>query len=623
MKPSTRKLLFLTLGCLLNLCAVTAQPILRLPAVIGDHMVLQAQTSARIWGWADPNTTVTLTPSWGEPVTVKAGLDTRWSVELMTPAASDKPQRLQIATKKCTRTIEDILIGQLWLCSGQSNMNWSAANGILDMRQELQTAMPQQIRLFTVAKNSTSHPQQDCAGKWEVCTPQSAEYFSAVGYFFGKRLHEVLQQPVGLINASWGGTPVEVWTPQQAMTKQPAMIESWKAHPKNTPGWQIGSLYNAMIEPLLPSSLAGVIWYQGESNKENGKLYAAEFGLMIDSWRKAFGAQLPFYFVQIAPCARAEGQTAGAIVREQQARVAATTPKTGMVVISDLVDDITDIHPRYKKSVGDRLANWALGELYGKTGIKYKHATLRGVEFKRSQAIVSFDNAEGGLRCNDASINGLEICDASMKFTPAQGMLDAKTGTLVVWSKQVSRPMAVRYCFSDDAIGNIFDAAGLPVAPFRSDADDAAAPARLPDPAVSQLTVTASGKGFEVRPLAVGTSYFLNREYPISAMPERFAGMQMLAHAATNTDVQHCKVSVREQGRIYIAVRRNSTTSAALAGWKPERNAEIRYTTREAKKPGILSIFYKDVKAGQSIALPETTDFAGVSLLAAKIEYTK
>lgn len=407
------------------------------------------------------------------------------------------------------------------------------------------------------------------------------------------------------------------------MGKNPQMVASWKEQSKSKL-WQIGSLYNAMIHPLRHTAFAGAIWYQGESNKTNAALYGDEFTMMIESWRKVFGRTLPFYFVQIAPHARTEGGTSGAVVREQQARVAATVPSTGMAVISDLVDDVTNIHPRYKQGVGDRLAGFALAEVYGKSGRKYKSPTFRQAEFRKSQVYVSFDNAEGGIVCKDDAIRGLEMCDASMKFVPAQGIIDDKSNRLVVWSKQVARPTAVRYCFSDGAIGNLFDTAGLPVAPFRSDADDKAVPARQPAESLSGAAVTASGKGFAVGSFRLGEKFFTNRVYPLTKLPERFAGYEMLIHdAGLGEQMLTCKVTAREKCRIYIAVRRNSYTADALNGWKPERDDEIRYTTHDKSKPGILGIYYRDVKAGESVTLPRTKDFAGVTLLAPKIDYTK
>lgn len=623
MKPAIKKTLAFTAAMLLAASTAAAQPFLRLPAVIGDHMVLQENTNVKLFGWADPNSTVTVSPSWGEAVTVKAGYDTAWEVELQTPAASPDPRSILFETnKKVVKRIEDVLIGQVWLCSGQSNMNWSAANGIADMKQELEGDLNPQIRLFTVTKHSTPYPQEDCNGRWEVCDARSARYFSAVGYFFGKRLAGELKQPVGLVNSSWGGTPIEVWTPAREMNREPRLVAAWKEHSKSRREWQIGSLYNAMICPLLKTAFAGVVWYQGESNKENAAMYGDAFRMMIESWRRAFGRQLPFYFVQIAPHARTEGGFTGALVREQQALVAETVPGTGMVVISDLVDDVTNVHPRFKKGVGERLAAWALAEVYGRQAGKYKHAAFRAVEFKRAQAIVTFDEADGGLFCNDGAIAGLELCGASMKFVPAQGMIDDRN-RLVVWSKQVSRPAAVRYCFSDGAIGNLFDTAGLPVAPFRSDTDNGAAPAKQPDEAVWHTTVRVQGDRFELRKLSLGEKFFINRVYPLSLVPARFAGFDMLVHAAVKDGVQHCRVTATGNGRIYLVARRNSVTSADLAGWKPERNAEIRYATHDRNKPGILFIYSKQVKAGQTVTLPQTKDFAGVTLIASKIEFAK
>lgn len=622
MKFKIQKLLLVAAVLLCATLTAAAQPFLRLPAIIGSHMVLQENASVKLYGWAAPNSIVTVTPSWGEAVKVKTGLNTQWSVEVKTPAASSKTHSITFESNaKASKTIDDVLIGQVWLCSGQSNMNWSAANGIKDMKQELETEMNPQIRLFTVTKNSTRYPQEDCIGQWEVCDAQSALHFSAVGYFFGKKLASELNQPVGLVNSSWGGTPIEVWTPSAFMGKNEAMVASWKEHSKSKQEWQIGTLYNAMIYPLLNTTFAGVVWYQGESNKENATLYGDEFQMMIESWRKAFKAQLPFFFVQIAPHARVEGGMENAIVREQQTRVAATVPETGMVVISDLVDDVTNIHPSYKEGVGNRLAGWALTEVYGKAGGKYKSPIFESVAFEGSRAIVSFANAEGGIVCSDDAIKGLEICDASMKFVVAQGKIDKKKNRLIVWSKEVTHPAAVRYCFSDGAIGNLFDTAGLPVAPFRSDSDNNAAPAKLPNEATTKMTVNAQGEGFELRHLTVGENFFINRDYPLSMIPDRFNGFDMLVHSAIKDSVQDCKVTAAKKGRIYIVTRRNSNTLANLKGWTQEHNSEIRYSTHDKAKPGIVYICYTDVKAGQTITLPKTTDFAGVTLIAAKIDY--
>lgn len=459
------------LGILSILCCVrlaAAQPMLRLPSIIGDHMVLQADTAVTVWGWANPGSDVTVKAGWLEQaVTTKADYTTRWAVSVPTPAASDTSYEIEITNSRNARTVvRDVLIGQVWLCSGQSNMNRSAMSGIADMQEELEKPMPQEIRLFTVTAGCSVYPEEDCIGHWEVCDKNSARYFSAVGYFFGKRLYEELNHPIGLVNASWGGTPIEVWMPPRLFREYPEFRASWlQEHAPHNSRWPEGSLYNAMIAPLLRTAFAGVIWYQGESNKANARMYGRMFESMIVGWRQDFGRNLPFYFVQIAPYAKRPGMDA-AIIREGQDSVARKVPGTGMVVISDLVDDVRDIHPRYKAGVGNRLAAYALSEVYAHPCGKYRTPICDAVSFRKGRAYVSFLHASGGLVCKGAAPLTLELCGADGVYFPAEGKIDRKNNLLVVWSESVHEPTGVRYSFSDDAIGNLFDATGLPVAPF-------------------------------------------------------------------------------------------------------------------------------------------------------------
>ena len=282
---------------------ITAQPILRLPSIIGDHMVLQANSNVKIWGWAEPNKEVLIIPSWSQDtVRPKSTGDTKWLASIQTPAADNRTYTLTVQTQQRKIEVKDILVGQVWLCGGQSNMNYSAAQGITDMQEELQKPMNPTIRLFTVTRNSSPWYQEECEGKWQVCNAKSALWFSAVGYFFGKTLSEALSQPVGLINASWGGSPVETWTPASSMSKEPALKGMWTKNRKSKSpyNYTIGSMYNAMIHPITNFALAGIVWYQGEANVGHTS-YADAFSLLIDSWRTRFGRDLPFYFVQIAP----------------------------------------------------------------------------------------------------------------------------------------------------------------------------------------------------------------------------------------------------------------------------------------------------------------------------------
>ena len=542
---------------------------------------------------------------------------------IQTPAADNRTYTLTIQTQQRKIEVKDILVGQVWLCGGQSNMNYSAAQGITDMQEELQKPMNPTIRLFTVTRNSSPWYQEECEGKWQVCNAKSALWFSAVGYFFGKTLSEALSQPVGLINASWGGSPVETWTPASSMSKEPALKGMWTKNRKSKSpyNYTIGSMYNAMIHPITNFALAGIVWYQGEANVGHTS-YADAFSLLIDSWRTRFGRDLPFYFVQIAPY-KYKHPNSGAEIREQQARVAASKDRTGMVVVSDLVENVGDIHPRRKQEVGRRLANWALAETYGKPGSKYRHATFASITVKGQKAITAFNNAEGGIVSDGNPAEALEICDASMVFRPARAMIDQKDGSLIVWNDAVRKPVAVRYMFSNEGIGNLKDTAGLPVAPFRTDSPLLAADMAAAELA-KEMTLTgvkAEGDGYKSVKLKKGAKLFLNRSYPVNILPERFNDFDMLIREATPGQLsQVCSVTPAADGLVYIIARKNERTAEDLFGWREVKNSEVTYST--SKGDVSLKIFSKKAKAGKKIEIPQTKDFCGITLIAKKIDYT-
>ena len=603
---------------------ITAQPILRLPSIIGDHMVLQENSNVKIWGWAEPNKEVLIIPSWSQDtVRTKSTGDTKWLASIQTPAADNRTYTLTVQTQQRKIEVKDRLVRQVWLCGGQSNMNYSAAQGITDMQEELQKPMNPTIRLFTVTRNSSPWYQEECEGKWQVCNAKSALWFSAVGYFFGKTLSEALSQPVGLINASWGGSPVETWTPASSMSKEPALKGMWTKNRKSKSpyNYTIGSMYNAMIHPITNFALAGIVWYQGEANVGHTS-YADAFSLLIDSWRTRFGRDLPFYFVQIAPY-KYKHPNSGAEIREQQARVAASKDRTGMVVVSDLVENVGDIHPRRKQEVGRRLANWALAETYGKPGSKYRHATFASIAVKGQKAIIAFNNAEGGIVSDGNPAEALEICDASMVFRPARAMIDQKDGSLIVWNDAVRKPVAVRYMFSNEGIGNLKDTAGLPVAPFRTDSPLLAADMAAAELA-KEMTLTgvkAEGDGYKSVKLKKGSKLFLNRSYPVNILPERFNDFDMLIREATPGQLsQVCSVTPTADGLVYIIARKNERTAEDLFGWREVKNSEVTYST--SKGDVSLKIFSKKAKAGKKIEIPQTKDFCGITFIAKKIDYT-
>lgn len=436
-----------------------------LPSVFTDHMVLQRQSEAPIWGWGNASATIQIVGSWAPQDTVKTVVasDGRWSASIKTVQAGG-PYTVEIIGGGKKHTIQQVMLGEVWLCSGQSNMEWQPRNGIMNKEAEIQAANYPDIRFFTVAKRGADYPQANCEGKWEPCTPKTMERSSAVAYFFGRRLYQTLGVPVGLIISAWGGTPAEVWVPQNVV-EQNEELNSNK--PKQTyPWWPIesGKLYNQMIHPLIPFRIAGTIWYQGESNQDRYQSYNTLMKSLIGEWRKDFEHDFPFYFVQIAPHTYNASNNTPALLREQQERTSLEMPGTGMVIISDLVHNVKNIHPINKQDVGLRLANMTLAENYDQDIKGYKSPTYHSMKINKNKAIISFRNADEGLSCKQKKITGVKIAGEDGIWVDGNAKIVGTT--LVVSSPQVKRPTKVAYCFDAATIGNLFSKSGLPVAPF-------------------------------------------------------------------------------------------------------------------------------------------------------------
>ncbi len=461
-----KKLLFYLL-CIPNL--FFAQSSLRLPDILGDHMLLQQDSEVKFWGWANPRSKIQIVTDWNnDTLRITASNKAKWETLLKTPKAGG-PYSIQVLAGEEAATIVDVMIGELWICSGQSNMAYSVNNGVIDAEAAMADSKNDQIRFFFVEKATSDHPQDELTGHWEVCGPESMRKFSSVGYFFGRKLNEVLTTPIGLINSNWGGTPVETWIPKDQIED----LEKVQAEVKNlneSEGWDrdIATTYNAMIHPITKMKIAGTIWYQGESNTPNATSYSNLFTKMILGWRTKFQNDFPFYYVQIAPYQGYGVPFSAAIVREQQQK-AASLENTGMVVISDLVDDVDDIHPRYKKEVGNRLANRALAETYNEDTPKYQFATLKEQNIEGRNIRIHLENVGEGLVIKGDRVETLEIAGEDEKFYSADVKIDIKTNALIVKSKKVKKPLFVRYMFGNGAIGNLFDRSGLPVGPFRTD----------------------------------------------------------------------------------------------------------------------------------------------------------
>ncbi|MBS1665629.1 MAG: sialate O-acetylesterase, partial [Bacteroidetes bacterium] len=345
----------------------------RLPAVLASNMVLQQRTDAKLWGWCDPGERIYVTTSWNQRIdSAKGTRDGKWMLSVPTPAAGG-PYTIEIRGYNRI-LLENILIGEVWVCSGQSNMEMSETWGLPDVRAELPSCYNTNIRFFHVPRTTSPYQQEDVKADWVVCDSTALKRFSAVGYFFGKRLNKELNVPVGLVESAWSGSPAEVWSPGDVV-EQDTLLHNAAVRQVPRDGWPYtpGYCYNAMLMPLASFPVAGAIWYQGESNTVAPQTYSRLLTTMIASWRKAWGRPLSFYYVQIAPF-KYEIKDQASVLREQQEKVM-SVENTGMVVVSDLVDDTADIHPKDKHDVGYRLANWALGDTYHRTGVVYRHPT--------------------------------------------------------------------------------------------------------------------------------------------------------------------------------------------------------------------------------------------------------
>lgn len=432
-----------------------------LPSVFSDHMVLQQLDEVKFWGWASPNEAITISPTWTEEVyTTKADNQAHWELLLNTPEYGG-PYSIKIVGNN-EILLEDVLVGEVWLCSGQSNMEMSASWGIDNGDAEVAQAQHPQIRFFNVPKKSAKTPQDNLPGHWEVCTPESMRNFSAVAYFFARKLREKLGEvPVGLIVSAWGGTPAEVWVPSETIENSAVLLSA--ANKLETVIWgpvEPARAYNAMIHPLVGFGLAGTLWYQGEANT-GSQVYDKTLGSLIRSWRTLWKKDFPFYFVQIAPYQYGDDNVNGVEIRDAQRRVLDQVSNTAMVVISD-VSPVDDIHPKDKKSVGERLAKVALKKHYASIDGLVESPLYKQVTFNRNKAIISFRHAEGLYVKDKKSM--FEIAGHDKKFFPATFVVQGET--IVVSTKKVKDPKYVRFAWGNTLQSNVFNKADLPASSF-------------------------------------------------------------------------------------------------------------------------------------------------------------
>ncbi|MCK5441564.1 MAG: sialate O-acetylesterase [Maribacter sp.] len=436
-----------------------------LPHIFADDMVLQRNSEVSLWGWAHPSEEITVVTQWNnKEYKVKTKNTAKWHLEIITPEAGG-PYTIHIKGTSNELVLQNVLIGEVWLCSGQSNMEWSANSGIDNAAQEIKAANFPNIRFFSVDKRTANAIQDDLTGSWEVCTPESMQNFSAIAYFFARRLQGEMNIPIGLIDSSWGGTAAEVWTPADVFEDNGRLLEASK-NIRSTDWWPGEStvLYNAMIAPITSFKIGGVLWYQGESNTANAEVYEELFGSMIQAWREQWSYNFPFYFVQIAPFNYEDAPQKGVLVRDAQRRTL-KIPQTAMVVVSDICT-VDDIHPQNKQDVGLRLANIALKEHYKTGSIEVVHGPLfKELKFVGKKIEVSFDHSQG-LHGKTKKIAHFEIAGDDFVFYSAKAII--KDEKVIVSSKNVPQPKYVRYAWGNTILANLFNGAGLPASSFRS-----------------------------------------------------------------------------------------------------------------------------------------------------------
>ena len=441
-----------------------------LPALFRDNLVLQQQFKAPVWGWASPGQAVLVTGSWDrKAMGTTADRAGRWMVRLTTPAAGG-PYFITINSD----TIRNVMIGEVWICSGQSNMQWPMKQ-TGNAKEEIIEADFPNIRLFHAARTLAEEPVRDCKGQWLECTPESVEKFSAVAYFFGRDLHLQLDIPIGLINASYGGSPIQAWINHNVLQSVPegrSYLDKYDQKKEAAgPGADLTDnhapsvLYNAMIHPLIPFGIRGAIWYQGEANAKEHDNYRNLLKTMITSWRDEWGqGDFPFYFVQLSPFSYAK-KMVGAAMRDEMRR-ALEIPNTGMAITMD-IGAPDDIHPKNKKEVGHRLALIALARIYGRAGFEYSGPLYSSMSIEGNKIRLSFKHAENGLVCKGRELTHFTMAGKDKKFYPAKAIIDGHS--ILVSSEKVNDPLAVRFAFNNTDAPNLFNHQGLPASTFRTD----------------------------------------------------------------------------------------------------------------------------------------------------------
>lgn len=471
----TKTLSRLLSGCFLLISAMAgATP--RLPHFFSANMVLQQQSQPAIWGWAKPGSKISILTSWNKKTYAASTDDAgNWKTQISTPAAGG-PYEITVSDGTPV-VIQNILIGEVWLCSGQSNMEMPMKGykdqPIIGSNDAIFHSSNDQIRLYTVPHSVKLAPQDTSKNSpWKTAEPEAVSNFSATAYYFGRLLQERLHVPIGLVNISYGGSPVEAFMDAKTLADFPE-IKLPAANEPNASNKTPTTLFNGMLNPFIGFGIKGCIWYQGESNNDRPQQYEKLFPAFVKQLRTQFGqGDFPFYFAQIAPFNYSLYPATDAIrynsafLRDAQRKSLAAIPNSGMAVLMDIGEEIS-IHPAQKETGGKRLAYMALAQTYGLKGFGYASPAYDSISISGSVATIKFSSAGNGLTSYGKPLANFEIAGANKVFRPAKAIISQ--GKILVSAMEIKDPVAVRYAFKDFVMGDLFSTEGFPVSSFRTD----------------------------------------------------------------------------------------------------------------------------------------------------------
>lgn len=600
---------------------------LSVPTIIGDKMVLQRNATAHFWGTAQPNAEVVVKTSWSKtPIRTKADTFGNWLADVPTGEAAEN-QKVTILSEGERLSFSDIMLGEVWVCSGQSNMRFYVERTI-DVIESLKKPNPK-VRLYNTGRRSSRVPLENIYDvNWTTSAAGNLRTFSAVGYAFGDKLQQELGVPIGLIGASYGGTSIESWMPEEEIVNNQRFLTGLnETLERNAAKWKgkeryfAAAQYNANIHPLINTTIAGVIWYQGCHNVTNaGEHYDELLERFVTSWRERFkNPEMPVYVVQIAPHTYETNK--GALLREKQAKVAAKMEHVELVVTVDQNERTGDIHPRNKRVIAERLAAAALGEHYGKA-VDFRSPTFKSKTVEGNKMRVAFNDAEKGLTCPDPKVIGFQLSNAEGRYYLAEAKIEGSE--IVLWSKKVAQPVNVRYCF-DECEGNLFCANGLPVTPFRTDFDNRRISARSFYGELTPMTVTVKYKGCEKKPFeGKEIRIWKDKNWVLRGPMKELLGWEFLQTATLEQGAFTPKLTMtaHADGYVYVMTRKVFLIFER-EGWEvmPCTDMSLYDLDKKNRPRGRLFLCRHAVKKGETVTLPAMEDMFGVQPIAQTIIY--